>query len=60
MSTYVFGYGSLINMNNNIELTNHLNKKSCPVIIKGAKRSLNVKGKKPQSIWYKGCKKLFL
>ena len=52
MSTYVFGYGSLINMNNNIELTNHLNKKSCPVIIKGAKRSLNVKGKKPQSIWY--------
>ena len=45
MSIYVFGYGSLINMNNNIELTNFLNKKIYPVIVKGLKRSLNVAGR---------------
>ena len=45
MSIYVFGYGSLLNMNNNIELSNTKNKKSCPVIIKGLKLSLNVMGK---------------
>ena len=42
MSTYVFGYGSLINMQQNTELT--LPKKSCPVLVTGLKRSLNVSG----------------
>ena len=59
MSTYVFGSGSLINMNNNIELTNHLNKKSCPVIIKGAKRSLNVMGKNHKVFGIKDVKTSF-
>ena len=45
MSTYVFGYGSLINMENNTELNNCSNKKFCPVTVKGLKRSLNVSGK---------------
>ena len=43
MSIYVFGYGSLINMEKNTEL-NHLHKKICPVTVKGLKRSLNVNG----------------
>ena len=44
MSTYLFGYGSLINMEQNTEL-NHIHKKICPVTVKGLKRSLNVGGK---------------
>jgi cation transport regulator ChaC len=43
MTIYVFGYGSLINMQENKELTQP--KKSWPVIINGLKRSLNVNGK---------------
>ena len=43
MATYVFGYGSLINMQENKELT--LPKKSWPVMVNGLKRSLNVHGK---------------
>ena len=42
MTIYVFGYGSLINMQENKELTQP--RKSWPVIIKGLKRSLNVHG----------------
>ena len=45
MSVYVFGYGSLINMESNSELNNCSNKKFCPVTVKGLKRSLNVAGK---------------
>lgn len=45
MSTYVFGYGSLINMEKNTELNNSIHKKICPVTVKGLKRSLNVNGK---------------
>jgi hypothetical protein len=43
MTTYVFGYGSLINMQENKELT--LPRKSWPVVVNGLKRSLNVQGK---------------
>ena len=43
MATYVFGYGSLINMQENKELTQP--KKSWPVMVNGLKRSLNVHGK---------------
>ena len=43
MTTYVFGYGSLINMQENKELTQP--KKSWPVMVNGLKRSLNVHGK---------------
>ena len=43
MTIYVFGYGSLINMQENKELTQP--KKSWPVMINGLKRSLNVQGK---------------
>lgn len=43
MTIYVFGYGSLINMQENRELTHP--KKSWPVVINGLKRSLNVHGK---------------
>ena len=43
MAIYVFGYGSLINMQENKELT--LPKKSWPVMVNGLKRSLNVHGK---------------
>jgi hypothetical protein len=43
MTIYVFGYGSLINMKENKELTH--TKKSWPVIVNGLKRSLNVHGK---------------
>ena len=43
MTIYVFGYGSLINMQENKELT--IPKKSYPVMINGLKRSLNVQGK---------------
>ena len=44
MSIYVFGYGSLINMEKNTELNNSIHKKICPVTVKGLKRSLNVNG----------------
>jgi hypothetical protein len=43
MTIYVFGYGSLINMQENKELT--LPKKTWPVMVNGLKRSLNVHGK---------------
>ena len=43
MTIYVFGYGSLINMQENKELTQP--KKNWPVMINGLKRSLNVQGK---------------
>ena len=43
MAIYVFGYGSLINMQENKELT--LPRKSWPVVVNGLKRSLNVHGK---------------
>ena len=43
MTIYVFGYGSLINMQENKELTQP--KKTWPVMINGLKRSLNVRGK---------------
>ena len=43
MTIYVFGYGSLINMSENKELTQP--KKICPVFVHGLKRSLNVNGK---------------
>ena len=42
MTIYVFGYGSLINMELNKELTQP--KKICPVMVKGLKRTLNVIG----------------
>ena len=42
MTIYVFGYGSLINMELNKELTQP--KKITPVMVKGLKRSLNVIG----------------
>ncbi len=42
MTIYVFGYGSLLNMKLNKELTHP--KKICPVMVKGLKRSLNVIG----------------
>jgi hypothetical protein len=45
MSIYIFAYGSLINMEQNIELNNSIHKKICPVTVKGLKRSLNVGGK---------------
>ena len=43
MTIYVFGYGSLIHMQENKELTQP--KKCWPVMINGLKRSLNVNGK---------------
>jgi len=43
MTVYLFGYGSLINMKENKELTE--SKKSWPVRMNGLKRSLNVEGK---------------
>jgi hypothetical protein len=43
MTIYVFGYGSLINMQENKELTQP--KKTCPALVHGLKRSLNVGGK---------------
>lgn len=43
MATYVFGYGSLINMNENgNELSHSDTRKVCPVTITGLKRSFNV------------------
>lgn len=43
MATYVFGYGSLINMNENgNELSHSDTRKVCPVTISGLKRSFNV------------------
>ena len=42
---YVFGYGSLININTINELSNIPNKKTCPVNIDGLKRSWHVRGK---------------
>ena len=44
MSIYVFGYGSLINMEKNTELNHSIRKSICPVTVKGLKRSLNVNG----------------
>ena len=43
MAIYIFGYGSLINMQENKELNRA--KKICPVFVQGLKRSLNVQGK---------------
>jgi hypothetical protein len=43
MPTYVFGFGSLINMKANKEL-DLTNKKICPVMVSGLKRMLNVSG----------------
>jgi cation transport regulator ChaC len=43
MPTYVFGYGSLINMKTNKELALQ-NKKIWPVMVSGLKRMLNVSG----------------
>lgn len=42
MSIFIFGYGSLINMPQNTELTQP--KKICPVIVSGLKRALNISG----------------
>lgn len=42
MSTYVFGYGSLINMKYTDEISNSLTRRICPVMIKGLKREFNV------------------
>ena len=56
MSTYVFGYGSLINMEQNTELNDCLHKKICPVHVKGLKRSLNVDGKKHRVFGVKDVK----
>ena len=46
MSIYIFAYGSLINMAENAELTNKINKKErkiYPVTVAGLKRSFNVR-----------------
>ena len=45
MTIYAFGYGSLINMPKNTELKNYLQKKICPVLVQGLKRTLNVHSK---------------
>ena len=46
MATYIFGYGSLINMKENgNELSNSAIKKIWPVSVSGLKRSFNVVGK---------------
>ena len=46
MATYIFGYGSLINMKENgNELSNPAIKKIWPVSVSGLKRSFNVVGK---------------
>lgn len=42
MSIYVFGYGSLINMRENKELSVKNKRKICPVMVSGLKRSFNV------------------
>jgi len=42
MSIYVFGYGSLINMRENKELSVKNKQKICPVMVSGLKRSFNV------------------
>ena len=43
MSTYIFGYGSLINMQENAnEINNPLKRKIWPVMVDGLKRSFNV------------------
>ena len=43
MSTYIFGYGSLINMQENTnEISNPLKRKVWPVMVDGLKRSFNV------------------
>ena len=42
MSIYVFGYGSLINMPENKELSVKNKRKICPVMVSGLKRSFNV------------------
>ena len=59
MSTYVFGYGSLINMEKNTELNNSIHKKICPVTVKGLKRSLNVNGKNHRVFGVKDVKTAF-
>jgi hypothetical protein len=45
MSVYVFGYGALLHLKNIKEIERSENKKICPVIVQGLKRSLNVNGK---------------
>jgi hypothetical protein len=44
MNTFIFGYGSLINMPTNTELLNPNSRNFYPVIVKNIKRDLNVCG----------------
>lgn len=44
MKECMFGYGSLINMNENYELTNHLTKQIYPVKVKNLSREWNIHG----------------
>lgn len=46
MTIYVFGYGALLNLKTIKEIQRPENKKICPVIVSGLKRTLNVKGAK--------------
>ena len=44
MSKYVFGYGSLINMNENSELENNMHREINPVKVMGLQRKWNIHG----------------
>ncbi len=44
MSIYVFGYGSLINMSENVELENYMQCEIIPVKIMGLQRKWNIHG----------------
>jgi hypothetical protein len=46
MSIYLFGYGALLDLKTIKEIERPENKKICPVMVKGLKRSLNVGGGK--------------
>ncbi len=46
MTTYIFGYGSLINMKYNKELKSPLSRRTYPVIVENMQRQLNVYGAK--------------
>jgi hypothetical protein len=44
MTIYVFGYGALLNLKTIKELDQTKKRKTCPVMVQGLKRSLNVEG----------------